>query len=234
MVVTTSKFRLASYNLHKCRGVTGPHAPERNLEVIAELAPDLIALQEVDFRFGARHEALPRKLIKEKTGLVPAPFMGTGENSLGWHGQTILMRPELVEKAEIQIRRLPLPGLEPRGAIALRLPGLTLVALHLGLVRSSRRAQLARIVAQAGRIGGAELILTGDFNEWRDSRGLEALEPMRIIAPGPSWPAPFPRLRYDRIAVSPGIGVEDSGVLNSPTARIASDHLPVWADLCLR
>lgn len=231
MIKPSSKLRLASYNLHKCRGVTGPHAPERNLQVIAELDPDIIALQEVDFRFGARPEALPRALIQKKTGLVPVPFYGTGERSLGWHGQTILMRPELAAQAEI--RRLPLPGLEPRGALALRIPGLTLIGVHLGLMRSSRRAQLARIIAQAGRIGQAELILTGDFNEWRDKHGLEALEPMKVIAPGPSWPAPFPRLRYDRIAVSPGISIKGAGVVNSAIARIASDHLPVWADLQL-
>lgn len=223
--------RIASYNLHKCRGVTGPHAPERNLEVIADIGADIIALQEVDYRYGARPEALPRKLIRDTTGLVPAPFNGTGENSLGWHGQTILMRPELVEGATI--RRLPLPGVEPRGALALRMAGLTIIAVHLGLMRSSRRAQLARIIGQAERIGGAELVVVGDFNEWHDQRGLEALSPMRPVALGPSWPAPFPRLRYDKIIVSPGIEVAGSGVANSPVARIASDHLPVWADLSL-
>ena len=36
--------RLASYNLHKCRGMTGPYAPERNLKVIAEMGADVIAL----------------------------------------------------------------------------------------------------------------------------------------------------------------------------------------------
>ncbi|AGT08736.1 endonuclease/exonuclease/phosphatase family protein [Paracoccus aminophilus] len=231
MVTTSGKLRLASYNLHKCRGMTGPHAPERNLEVIAELAPDIIALQEVDFRLGARPEALPRALIEKWTGLVPVPFLGTSESSLGWHGQTILIKPEFSEKASI--RRLPLPGIEPRGALALRLPGLTVVALHLGLMRSSRRQQLARIISRAGLIGGDELILTGDFNEWHDTRGLEALDPLHVLAPGPSWPAPFPRLRYDRIAVSPGITVERSGVLNSPIARIASDHLPIWAHIAL-
>lgn len=232
MTLTRTRIRLGSYNLHKCRGMTGPHAPERNLEVIAALRPDVIALQEVDFRFGARPEALPRRLIEKETGLVPITFQVTGENSLGWHGQTILMRRDLAEKATI--RRLPLPGIEPRGALAVRLPGLTLIAVHLGLMRSSRRAQLARIIAQAGRIGQRELVLTGDFNEWRDKRGLEALEPLHVIAPGPSWPAPFPQLRYDRIAISPGIEVEESGVHDTPTARIASDHLPIWADLSVQ
>lgn len=222
--------RLASYNLHKCRGLTGPHAPERNLAVIAALRPDIIALQEVDFRFGARPEALPRGLIRDATGLVPADLTGrTGANSLGWHGQTILMRPDLAEAAEL--RRLPLPGLEPRGAVALRLPGLTVIGLHLGLVRSSRRAQLARITAQAARMAGDNLVLMGDFNEWRDDRGLESLAGLRLIAPGPSYPAPMPRLRLDRIALSHHLDLRAHGVFAEAGAREASDHLPIWAEI---
>lgn len=224
--------RLASYNLHKCRGMTGPHAPERNLAVISALKPDIIALQEVDFRFGARPEALPRRLIQQETGLVPADITGrTGEHSLGWHGQTILMRPELAATAVL--RRLPLPGLEPRGAVALRLPGLTVIGLHLGLVRSSRRAQLARITAQASRIAEDNIVLMGDFNEWRDDRGLESLAGFRVIAPGPSYPAPLPRFRLDRIAMSTHLEVIETGVFTGAAARDASDHLPIWADIRL-
>ncbi|MBU2958812.1 endonuclease/exonuclease/phosphatase family protein [Paracoccus sp. C2R09] len=222
---------LASYNLHKCRGLTGPHAPERNLAVIRDLAPDIIALQEVDFRLGARLEALPRKLILSETGLVPARMSGTSESSLGWHGQTILMRPHLAEIAVM--RRLPLPGLEPRGAVALRLPGLTVIGVHLGLVRSSRRAQLARITAQAARISEDHIVLMGDFNEWSDDRGLESLAGFRVIAPGPSWPAPLPRLRLDRIAMSRNLDLQDSGVFHGAQARDASDHLPIWARIAM-
>ena len=60
MPTRPDRLRLASYNLHKCRGMTGPYAPERNLRIIAEMGADVIALQEVDFRHGARPEALPR------------------------------------------------------------------------------------------------------------------------------------------------------------------------------
>ncbi len=223
--------RLASYNLHKCRGITGPHAPERNLEVIAALKPDIIALQEVDFRHGARPEALPRRLIKDATGLVPAMMTTTGENSLGWHGQTILMRPDLAEQATL--RRLPLPGLEPRGALALRLPGLSVIAVHLGLARSSRRAQLARITAQAARIAEDNIVLMGDFNEWRDDRGLESLAGFRMIAPGPSYPSLMPQFRLDRMALSHHLTVLAHGVFTGANARAASDHLPIWAEIDL-
>lgn len=224
--------RVASYNLHKCRGLTGPHAPERNLAVIAAMRPDIIALQEVDFRFGARPEALPRALIQDQTGLVPADISRpSGENSLGWHGQTILLRPELAQNAVV--RRLPLPGLEPRGALALRLPGLTIIGVHLGLVRSSRRAQLARISAQAARIADDNIVLMGDFNEWHDERGLESLAGFRIIAPGPSYPAPLPRFRLDRIAMSRHLELLRHGVFSGAGARDASDHLPIWAEIAL-
>ncbi|WP_265499468.1 endonuclease/exonuclease/phosphatase family protein [Paracoccus beibuensis] len=223
--------KLASYNLHKCRGMTGPHAPLRNLAVIRALDPDIIALQEVDFRYGVRPEALPRKLIQAETGLLPARINGTTESSLGWHGQTILMRPHLAEIATL--RRLPLPGLEPRGAIALRLPGLTVIGMHLGLARSSRRQQLTRITAQAARIADDRIVMMGDFNEWRDDRGLESLAGFRMIAPGPSYPAPLPQLRLDRMAMSTNLDLVETGVFSGAGARDASDHLPIWARINL-
>lgn len=209
----------------------GRYAPERNLQVIADLQADIVALQEVDFRLGARPEALPRAMIQAATGLVPASHLTTSELSLGWHGQTILVRPELAQGASV--RRLALPGIEPRGALALRLADLTVMVVHLGLARSSRRAQLARLALKAARIAGRDFVLTGDFNEWRDSIGLEALADLRVIAPGPSWPAPFPRLRYDRIALSAGLSVRQAAVHDTPLARSASDHLPIWADIAL-
>ncbi|MEE2862308.1 MAG: endonuclease/exonuclease/phosphatase family protein [Paracoccus sp. (in: a-proteobacteria)] len=223
--------KLASYNLHKCRGMTGPHAPLRNLAVIRALDPDIIALQEVDFRYGVRPEALPRKLIQAETGLLPARITGTSDSSLGWHGQTILMRPHLAEIAVL--RRLPLPGLEPRGAIALRLPGLTVIGVHLGLARSSRRQQLARITAQAARIAEDRVVMMGDFNEWRDERGLESLAGYRVVAPGPSYPAPLPQLRLDRMAMSTNLDLVETGVFAGAGARDASDHLPIWARIKL-
>lgn len=225
------RLRVASYNLHKGRGMTGPHAPERNLQVIADMKPDIITLQEVDFRFGARPEALPRALIREITGLVPVQMRTTGETSLGWHGQSVLLRPDLAEEAVL--RRLPLPGIEPRGALAVRVAGLTLIGVHLGLARSSRRAQLARLMAKAARLSSNAVMMMGDFNEWRGDRGLESLAMLRVIAPGPSYPAPMPRLRLDRIAVSHAVEVRATGVEDSPLARQASDHLPIWAEITL-
>ena len=39
--------RIATYNIHKCRGLDGRVRPQRIVEVLRELDADLIALQEV-------------------------------------------------------------------------------------------------------------------------------------------------------------------------------------------
>ena len=46
--------KVASYNIHKCRGLDGVTRPDRIIGVIREIGADLIALQEVDRRFGRR------------------------------------------------------------------------------------------------------------------------------------------------------------------------------------
>jgi endonuclease/exonuclease/phosphatase family metal-dependent hydrolase len=49
------------------------------------------------------------------------------------------------------------------------------------------------------------------------------------VALGPSFPARRTIGRLDRMFVSPGIRILESGVHGSLLARNASDHLPVWA-----
>ena len=49
---------IASYNIHKCIGVDGQFNPKRTMTVIKEIGADVIALQEVDQRFGNRASLL--------------------------------------------------------------------------------------------------------------------------------------------------------------------------------
>src|SRR5690606_8328687 len=51
---TGGEVTFASYNIHKCVGIDGRYDPDRVGAVIAEINPDVIALQEVDSRFGKR------------------------------------------------------------------------------------------------------------------------------------------------------------------------------------
>jgi endonuclease/exonuclease/phosphatase family metal-dependent hydrolase len=43
----SGRLRIATYNIHKCRGLDRRTSPERIAEVIAELVADVVALQEI-------------------------------------------------------------------------------------------------------------------------------------------------------------------------------------------
>jgi endonuclease/exonuclease/phosphatase family metal-dependent hydrolase len=110
-----------------------------------------------------------------------------------------------------------------------------MVAVHLGLTRAFRRRQLNEIVkAAAPQEAEMPTVILGDMNEWRSDRGLESFAPeFTVHAPGLSFHAARPVAALDRIALNRHMTLHDAGVHQSDVARIASDHLPVWADLRL-
>lgn len=226
------KLRLASYNVHKCVGLDRRRRPERIIAVLNALDADIVALQEVDRRLPPRPEALPRSLVERETDFGVLPFAPDGP-SLGWHGQTILVRRGLVVE---KVRRILLPGLEPRGAILAELApesgGIRIVGAHLALIRRYRTMQLAAIRAAIGRRGEMPTAILGDFNDWSARGGAEALgAAFRLHAPGPSFPAPRPVGALDRMALSAGLHLLTAGVHRGAPATIASDHLPIWVDV---
>lgn len=224
--------RIASYNTHKCVGSDGKRDPGRVLSVINALGADVIALQEVDLRLGARPAALPAGMIEAETDYDLADLPRTGPQSLGWHGQALLIRRGALIRATAGIE---LPGLEPRGALSATIsvagrPNFTLFAAHLGLRRRDRRAQWNRLAERMSEALAPALAI-GDFNEWSRAKGFEPLSGFHVHVPGPSYPARIPLGRLDRLVTGPGISVERMGVFDSPLARRASDHLPIWADV---
>ncbi len=226
--------RIASYNIHKSKGSDGRFDPARVIDVINALSADVLALQEVDFRFRGRPAALPQDALREGCALVPVALTPTGPNSLGWHGQTLLLRKGITLAA---LHHVALPGFEPRGALIADLDAgsgpLRLVGVHLGLRRADRRSQLAHIRARLRDDDARPALIVGDFNEWSAAEGFEALHGFEMTSPGASYPARAPFGRLDRMATNAGISVLRSGVFDSHLARRASDHLPIWADLRL-
>ncbi|MDP1670395.1 endonuclease/exonuclease/phosphatase family protein [Phaeovulum sp.] len=226
--------RIASYNIHKSKGSDGRFDPARVIDVINALGADVLALQEVDFRFRGRPSALPLAVLRAGCALLPVALTPTGPESLGWHGQTLLLGKNVRLSA---LRPLVLPGFEPRGALIADIDAgsgpLRLVGVHLGLRRSNRRAQLAHIRAVLREEEDRPALIIGDFNEWAAAKGLEALHGFELTTPGPSYPARAPFGRLDRLAAGPGISVLRAGVFDSGLARRASDHLPIWADVRL-
>jgi endonuclease/exonuclease/phosphatase family metal-dependent hydrolase len=228
---------IASYNVHKCVGLDGRFDPARTVAVIKEIGADLIALQEVDQRFGDKAGLLDLQMLQRECGLAPVPITGT-RRSHGWHGNLILFRQGVVVAAQ----QLALPGVEPRGALVVDIDlasgPLRIIAAHFGLLRRCRARQARAILAAATAEAGRPTVVMGDLNEWRlgQRSSLQALEPNfgPLRAAVASFPARLPLLPLDRILASPQSLVRSIEVHDTPLARIASDHLPVKAAISFR
>jgi endonuclease/exonuclease/phosphatase family metal-dependent hydrolase len=223
--------RIASYNLQKCVGLDMRRRPDRSLQVINSLNAEIVVLQEVDKRLPPRPAALPHDLL-ERDGWKILPFGAPG-GSLGWHGNAMLARGNL---SILHTQHLDLPGLEPRGAVLAemktRIGNLRIVGVHLGLVRRYRVFQIKAVMRHLARRPPMPLILAGDFNEW-GNRGIfdAAAHGVTFSDTPPSYPALRPIARLDRIAHCYALKAVATGTFLAKPAHIASDHLPVWADV---
>ena len=75
-------------------------------------------------------------------------------------------------------------------------------------------------------------VIAGDFNEWGRVAALDATtHGLSFLETPPSFPAARPVARLDRLMISPELTAQRTGSWAERPARIASDHLPVWADL---
>ena len=223
-----SNIRVASYNIRKARGHGWRHDTGPVIDAINRLDVDVVALQEADHRLGDRPAAVTREQIERDTDFRVVPI-SDNDVSLGFHGNAVLAR-KTVEAIEVE--NIELPGLEPRGAVKVKISTpieFTLVGVHLGLLRSSRRAQLQHLVERLGQ-KSTNLVL-GDFNEWSDDKGLEPLKAQfSVVSPGKSFHAARPLAALDRFAHCQGLVLNDAGVIDDPKTRKASDHIPIWAE----
>lgn len=227
----------ASYNIRKAVGTDRRRDPDRILSILREIDADVIALQEADRRFGSRASVLPLASIEEHTPWRAVP-LNQRPDSIGWHGNALLVRRGIaVKEAAI----VPLPTLEPRGAVRadLTVDGrhFRVVGMHLDLSGLRRRHQMEAIVRHLAACshGPCPTVLMGDFNEWSPRGGVFRAVPegWQVLAPGRSFPARRPVARLDRIVASAAWQVLGCGVHHSALSARASDHLPVHARMVL-
>ena len=108
--------------------------------------------------------------------------------------------------------------------------------MHLDLSGLWRRRQMRAILdAIRRRPHKMPTILMGDTNEWRDAGAcLKELNGAYRVAPtGLSFHSRKPIAALDRIIVDHSLAIQAAGVHASAEARIASDHLPIWARVAL-
>jgi len=226
--------KVASYNMRKAIGTDRRRMPERTLEVLREVDADIIALQECDRRLGERAGVIPLHMLDEHSPWKAVPIAIRAQ-SMGWHGNALLVRKEATVSGP---RRIEIPALEPRGAVRadIALNGMTLrvVGMHLDLSGLWRRRQASTILHDvAGCEPALPSVLMGDLNEWTPQSGClrDFGRNHRFAETGPSFHAKHPVGRLDRIMVSSELRIVDSGTHHSAAARKASDHLPIWATI---
>jgi len=227
-----ARLRVASYNIHCGIGRDRRFAPQRILDVLAEIDADLVALQEV----GSRTNGVELLAwLAAGTGLraVAGPTLVRPD---GPYGNALLARCPV---AAVDHLDLGVAGREPRGAIAADVdcaagPRLRVVVTHLGLRPAERREQVRRLL---GLCNGRDTptVLAGDFNEWlRCSAPPRRLRAHFRPTPAPAtFPAALPVFALDRIWARPRSILAGVAVHASALARVASDHLPLVATLDL-
>ena len=233
--------RIATYNIHRCRGLDRRVMPSRTAAVLADINADVIALQEV-IGSNATNPGHAEELgAALGMGWVMAPA-----RHLRGHlfGNVVLSRLPIRHHTQYD---LTWKDREPRCCqrvdLAVNDHTVHLYNVHLGTALIERRHQAVRLAAVVHdrRVEGPKIVL-GDFNEW--TRGLatrllvEKLHSVDLfghLKKRRTYPGVFPILHLDHIYYE-GATVEVRKLELPRTRRslIASDHLPLVADLRIR
>jgi endonuclease/exonuclease/phosphatase family metal-dependent hydrolase len=236
--------RVATYNIHKCRGLDRRTRPARIVEVLRELDADVIALQEVLSRQDNRIEEDHARFIAAQLGL----HYRSGHNRKigdGLYGNVLLSRFPLRAVCNYDISTR---GREPRGCLRVdaSMPGgalLHIFNVHLGTALRERRKQ-ARILVSPDVLNRPDLtgprIVLGDFNEWTRGLATRLLRAHFVAADlhqypkrSRTYPGLLPFLHLDHIYFDPALRLHHLRLHRTRRTLVASDHLPLVAELSL-
>ena len=219
--------RIASYNVHGCRGTDGKKDAQRIVQVIEDLGCDTIGLQEVDYRLD---------YIAQKLGMQAIPGLTLARHD-GPFGNALLTRRKVLDVRRVGFtysRR------EPRNAldVDLEVNGETVrvIVTHLGLWPAERRYQVKKILELVRATPSYErVIVLGDINEWLPlGRPLRWMNALFGRCPAErSFPSRWPVVALDRVWVRPRHALLALKAHRTPLAALASDHLPVKAIIAL-
>jgi endonuclease/exonuclease/phosphatase family metal-dependent hydrolase len=229
--------RIATYNIHRSRGLDGRTRPERIAAVLSDIDADIIALQEVigsGPRGGSHAEAIGAAL---GMGWVMAP----ARLLRGHHfGNAVLSRFPITQHLGHDLswktcepRRLQRVDVTVNGA------ALHIYNVHLGTAILERRHQAQRLasIVSDRHVVGPKLVV-GDFNEWMKglattllSARLRSVDLKDFLPRRRTYPGLFPLLHLDHIYYAGRVEVVAVELPRTRLALVASDHLPLVADV---
>jgi endonuclease/exonuclease/phosphatase family metal-dependent hydrolase len=217
--------------------------PDRIVHVLRELRADIIALQEVVSLEGAAPEQDQARFVAEELGF----HFAFGENRThhgGRYGNVLLTRFPIQSYRNYDITA---GGRERRGCLRadVKFQGgvLHIFNVHFG-TRFFEQRQQARKLIDGGIITDGDLkgprIVLGDFNEWlrgsvtpRMTPHLNKANVRRNLRRFRTFPGRFPLFPLDHIYFDEMLRLKRLYRHQSLTALVASDHLPLVADLAL-
>jgi endonuclease/exonuclease/phosphatase family metal-dependent hydrolase len=230
--------RIATYNIHRSRGMDRRVSPSRIAEVLREIAPDIVALQEVVGAGPSGSGQAEEIGAALGMGWVMAPVRHLRKHMFG---NVIMSRFPILHHTQYE---LSWRTCEERGCqrADLDLGDGRLVHIynvHLGTAVLERRYQAPRLAAfvHDHRVRGPKIIL-GDFNEWM--RGLathtlsalfKSIDIHEHLRRRRTYPGFFPVLHLDHIYYEGQVDVRSVELPRTRKALMASDHLPLVANL---
>jgi endonuclease/exonuclease/phosphatase family metal-dependent hydrolase len=232
--------RVATYNVHRCRGMDRRTLPSRVAEVIRELNADVVALQEV---IGAGPNGAGQ--AEEIGAAVGMGWVMASVRHLRSHlfGNVVLSRFPITHHSQYDLSwRTCEPRACQRADLDLGGHALHIYNVHLGTAVLERRYQATRLAGfvHDKRVDGTKIIL-GDFNEWM--RGLatntlrslfQSIDIYEHLKRRRTYPGLFPVLHLDHIYYEGHVEIRAVELTRSRKALIASDHLPLVANLRIR
>ncbi len=233
----TRTVRVCTYNIHRGRGLDGRTRLERIAGVLAGIDADIIALQEVIGASPLKAGQAAELGAALGMGWVMAP---TRHLRTALFGNVVLTRFPVRHHVQYD---LTWKTCEHRGVqrvdVALEDDTLHFYNVHLGTSLLERRNQAARLatLVHDRRVTGPKIIL-GDFNEW--ARGiakdvlaerLQSIDLNKHLSRRRTYPGFFPILHLDHIYYKGKVEVLKVTLPKDRMAKMASDHLPLVADL---
>jgi endonuclease/exonuclease/phosphatase family metal-dependent hydrolase len=235
--------RVVTYNVHRCKGLDGRVRPDRVAKVLKEIDADIVALQEVVCIPGGEPEGDQAHYLAREIG---ADFL-FGENRKLWggaYGNVVLSKLPMrtVKNHDLSVR-----GRERRGClhIDVDLQGrvLHVFNVHLGTAFMERRKQGRQLagldILLNNELKGPRLLL-GDFNEWAPGlttkllrAHMQSVDIKKHLRRRSTYPGVLPMFHLDHIYHDESMEVVGLTLHRTRTALVASDHLPLIAELKL-
>lgn len=157
-------FRIVSYNIRHGQGMDGKVNVRRVGLNIGWTAPRFVGVQEVDRRT-QRVNGVDSCAVLAKASGLHATFAKAIDFDGGEYGNAVLSR-----EVPLSVKRVPLPGAEPRVLLLCEFEDCWFGTMHLAVDSEEARIKSVELVREAvASCGGKPVFLTGDWNALPDS-----------------------------------------------------------------